>query len=966
MKTDVKERRKKKKGEGTELSRYYRLFKAYGLPIIALLLAYWGYKIRDITSNYKTFLDPDTFFHYEMYRQAIHEWIPKYFAYANPPTGIKAGGYLGLYTVQAAFYKITHALFGTNVIGAFKVWPPFVGAMSILAIYLLGRKLHSDWAGIWAAAFMAFSYANFTKTMSGNNRGEGPFMMFFLFAVYFLLVYLDEREWNWKKITGAVLFLLSSVLYMGVWTGSRFGVGILLFFAAFTIVVYFTFGMIGPLRRFSRDFIGIYGLSLLLGLGLTYTGFVGIRSFLIFSIEALVGLSILVAVMVYGERFGLNYSDKKHRLGTIIAIGIAGFLAFYAYFGRDLLKFMGAAYQSNPLYQTVAELARTRWPDIKNAFSIHYIYSYYQKTYIGTDGIVFILSLVGFTIILVRFALKLRRNDLSGYKEIFIVSYYLGSLYLLLSAVRFIFQASGAIVLLSGIVVAEIFLYVERMKEDFNTKALYAILLIFLLVIPYVEARDVTSIAIAYSKDQGSVPADWVNALHWLRENSNPLDSATSWWDYGYWIESSLLGHRRSATDGGHAYDRRYIVADFFSHSGNDAEQDFEAWELNYLITYQNDIFKFNAISYLGGAITYGEYKSVPMFQLIPMNYIQIVNESGKEVVYIGTSKGAYQPVMTIDLTKGKMIPGRGDIPYVLYIFSNYGLLAYKKIAFSDFTRLAFHIPYSIQPWDAQKLYANFQPVYTSGTVTVYRFRPFAVYRIDQYRNGSWVPFYSTLAGGKLPTGRQELRLWISAFGRDVKNATLLFEAYNGTKLVEKKVLGENLYINHLNETPVVVNLTVPNATSYRFIIVQKGPVGVLNGEPLVNGKPANPSYILPEGKSGDLELKAAFRQNYSNVELTLRASIVYYIAPNGKDIYKNDFYLDAHQDIITYVPVKELSVKAGNNTITARASMPSGVFEKFIQGLYRKYGKDKVVIVKKRIEPIFITEKQYVIWEGS
>ena len=140
----------------------------------------------------------------------------------------------------------------------------------------------------------------------------------------------------------------------------------------------------------------------------------------------------------------------------------------------------------------------------------------------------------------------------------------------------------------------------------------------------------------------------------------------------------------------------------------------------------------------------------------------------------------------------------------------------------------------------------------------------------------------------------------------------------------------------------------------------------MLNGEPKVNGEPANPSYILPEGKSGDLELKAAFRKDYRNVELTLRASVVYYVTPNGNDIYKDDFYLEPHMDIVTYVPVKELSVRAGNNTITAKASMPSGIFEKFIQGLYKKYGKDKVVIARKRIEPIFLAEKQYVIWEGS
>ena len=953
VKTKIKEKRKKK-GKKTSLPEYYQKFKAYGLPLIVLILAYVGFRIRNITSNYKTFLDPDTFFHYEMYRIAINEWIPKYFAYADPPTGIKAGGYLGLYTIQAVFYKIV-SVFGYDQLGAFKLWPPFVGAMTIIGVYLLGKKLHSNWAGLWAAAFMMFSYANFSKTYSGNNRGEGPFMMFFIYAVFLLMVYLDEKEWNLKKMLSGALFLLTSLLYMAAWTGSTFGVSILLLFAGITTVVFFIFGIVDVLKRFVRDFFPLYGASLILGLVLSYTGFIGIRWFLVFAIEAFIALSVLVAIMLYGERFGLNYSDKKHRFGMVAGIAILAALAFYGYFGRDLLKFMGAAYQSNPLYQTVAELAKTDWNTITAYYSV--------KT---KDAIIFILSAVGFIIVAARFVRKLVKNDLTGHKEIFLVTYYIGSLYLLLLAVRFVFQASGAILLLAGVAVGEIFLFVEEMEESMTTKALYAVLLMLLfLPLPIIGAQYMGSIATNTAKSQGSVPADWVNSLNWLKENSNPLDSATSWWDYGYWIESSLLSHRRSATDGGHAYDRRYIVADFFSHYGNESEQDFEAWELNYMIVWQQDIYKFNAISYLGGAITYGEYRSSPMFQVIPAQYIQHANESGKTVVYINTGKYAYQPVLTIDLTKGQVIQGRGDIPYVLYIFQGYGLLAYQKIAFSNFVRLAFQIPFSFDPWDAQMLFANFRPVHRDGGVSTYEFRPFAVYRIDKFENGTWKAFYSTLGGGKLPLGEQKLRLWISAFGRDVKDATLIFEAYNGSVLVKREILAEGINMNHLNETPIELNLTVPNATKYRFILVQDGPVGVLDGPVYVNGKNVDPSYVLDEGESGELKLTAAFREERT-VDLYLRASVVYYIAPNGKDIYQEKFYLEPHQDIITYVPVTEgISVVPGDNDITVQASMPQGVFDTYIQKLYQKYGEDKVVIVRKRIEPVFITKKEYVIWEG-
>ena len=258
---------------------------------------------------------------------------------------------------------------------------------------------------------------------------------------------------------------------MAVWTGSQFGVGILLLFAGLTVVVFFTFGMIPQLKKFTQDFFPLYGLSLVLGIWLSGIGFIGIKSFLIFAFESLMALSALVAVMLYGERLGLNYSDKKHRFGTVVAIAVLGFLAFYAYFGRELFNFLGGATQSNPLYQTVAELARTDWKTVAGYYSIK-----------SNDGLLFMFSLAGFTLVLARFVRKLLGEDLTGYKEVFLVSYYAGSIYLLFMAVRFVFQASGAILLLAGVAVGEAFLFVENMKESLGTKALYAALLILLFL----------------------------------------------------------------------------------------------------------------------------------------------------------------------------------------------------------------------------------------------------------------------------------------------------------------------------------------------------------------------------------------------------------------------------------------------------------------------------------------------------
>ncbi|WP_297522785.1 peptide transporter [Thermococcus sp.] len=977
----VRERKSRKEQPESlkKLSKYYQRIKTYGIAALVLILAYYGYLIRVKSARLRYFIDPDTFFHFEMFRQAVRHGVPTYFPYANPPAGVKVDGSLGLYAIPAKVYNILFAPLGYSELHFFKIWTPLLGALTIIGIYLLGRKLHSDWTGFWAAAFLAFSYANYSKTYSGNARGEAPFLMFFVFAILSMAYYLDAESnfRNVKKLTVKLvwgsLFVVLSWLFMMSWQGSEFGLGILLLFMPLHSIVLFTFGRIGELRRFTIELYSAMLVVLLGGLALTRVSLVGYRSFLVFSLEAYFAALILNLVMLFGQRVGLNYSDKAHRLGTVVGIGIAAFIGAYAYFGRDLWKFLAGAYQSNPLYQTVAELARPNWGYVKNVFSIHY-----GRTGAGQDGMLYILSVLGFAVLLLRMLWKYRKGDVTGYKEMFLAVYYSAATYFLWTAVRFSFQASGAVLLLAGLFIGELMVAIEKLNDTVGTKAMYAIVLILLFIpLPVIGARDMGRLAASQAAHE-AVPASWQNALLWMRNSTNPLDSATSWWDYGYWIESSLLSHRRASTDGGHAYDRRYVLAKFFSHSGSKSEVDFEAWGLNYLITWQSDIYKFNAISYLGGAITYGEYKKTPMFMPVSSQYGAVMgfdNTTKSFYVRVRTARGVltYIPEMVINLARGGSVyrNKNPNINYVLYIFSqSFGILAYKKIAFSNFVQLAFNYINPLNITESMMLRANFKLVKSEGDVNVYRFSPFGVYRIDELtngtvQNGTWKMVYSTLSPArKLPLGNHTFRVYISAFGRDVTNGTLVFEAYNGSKLVEREVLAKNLHINHLHERPILVSFDVPNATSYRMYILQKGPVGVLDGPVKVNGREVNPSSPIAPGRSGEIQLKAAFRRGYDKVTLAMRAMVTYYLTPNGKDIYKDDFYLEPHQDVVAYIPLKTLSVSAGDNEISAHVSVPSDLFTSFIQKLRAKYGSN-FDVAKKRLEPVFITEKEYVVWEG-
>ncbi len=973
VKTDVKKKRKKKhvkdkkgKRKATreevkygKLSKVYGYFRSYGLAAIVLLVAYLAYHIRMYTSHLKYFTDPDTFFHYEMFRQAVKHGIPTYFARANPPFGIDVHGQsLGIYTFPAWTYRLIFQHLGYGELTFYKMWTPMVGALTVIAIYLLGRKLHSDWAGFWAALFVGFSYANFTKTMSGNGRGEGPFMMFFLYSLTFMAYYLDQKRWNWKKALWVVLFILTAWAFMSAWQGGQFGLGILTAFMVLNTAALFIFGKLDDLKRFSMDFYPPMAVILAGALALNRISLIGFRRFTIFNVHVYVVMVILTIVMTYGGRF-LNYARRAVRIGVVLAFAIAGGAGAVALFGSKVKAFMGGAYQSNPLYQTVAELQKTNWGFVKDMFSIHYVNG------VGQDGILYIISVLGFLIVLYRLIRKFYHGEFSGYKEILLVTYYAAASYLLWIAVRFSFQASGAVTLLAGALIGEVILILERLNDRPSMKAIYAVVLAILLIpMPVVAGQDMSKMARGTGEQ---VPVSWQKSLHWLRDNSNSLSSATSWWDYGYWIESSLLGDRRSATDGGHAYDRRYLVGKFFAHTGNAAEVDFESWELNYMIVWQVDIWKFNAISYLGGAITYGEYTHLPMFQILKQG--QVGYDKNLKAYYVISREGHLYPYVTYNVITGQVVPGPKTgsvIPYALIYYGTYGVLAYRKIAFSDYTQLAFGVNDPFNMTASEKLRANFRLVHAEGGVMIYKFDPFAIYRIDVLQNKTWKTIYTTLTGQKkFPTGKQTFKLYISAFGRDVKNGTIIFEAYNGSKLVDRTVVASHVNVNHLDEKPITVTVDVPKGTSYMFLLVQNGPVGVVNSPIKVNGKEVNPSYVIAPGRSGKMKFTEAFERGYKNAKLTLRASVVYYVTPNGTDIYKEDFILKPHQDIVAYIPVKIMSVTKGNDTIVASASVPSNVFTNFINELHKKYGKD-VVIYRKRIEPIFIAKKTYVLWFGT
>ncbi|WP_456326324.1 peptide transporter [Palaeococcus sp. (in: euryarchaeotes)] len=946
VKTKMKEKKKKEKKEKKEGFEYEKILK-FVFPIVVLITAYIGYHIRMQPSSYKYFIDPDTFYHFELYKLTLREWIPKYYLFSDAPFGSLVGEPRGLYILPAVAYKIL-SIFGVSAFKAFKMFPPLVGFFSILGVYFLGKKLHSEWTGLWSALIMMFLTASFVRTFSGNNRGDGLFMMLFLFAAASMFYYFEEQKKVLKYMYGA-FFVGFGVLSLSAWNGSPFGLMVLLGFGALNAIALFVFGKIEELKAFVRDFYPAYALILIVGYALTPSGIVRVSGHIRFAFEAFMGLFALTLVMLYGERFRLNYEDRLHRLAVVIAIAAIGVVGARLYVGPKIWSLMSGAYQSTQVYETVQELAKTTMNDIKLYYGVK-----------GSDGLIFFLSLAGIGLATFKFFYDLLRENRVNSKLLFLLTFYGMSVYLMGTAVRFLFLASAATILAFAYLIGEIFEYILRMEEKPSTKAMFAVLLILLLVpIPIVGAVNMNNQA---KRMGGSVSKSWEETLLWLKNNTNELDTATSWWDYGYWIESSLLSNRRASADGGHARDRDHIIAQFLANSGNKSEVDFESWQLNYMIVWNQDIYKFNAISYLGGAISRNERSHISMFlpfqkvadNLYMLNQntkLEITTKGGqkKVIVTIPTQSGLSQgePIQSIFVNTGEVIKGAGTFPYVAYIFPSFAFIAYYKISGSNFVDLAF--------FGGSRL-PNFKLVHSTGDLNTYEFHPFALYRMEIYENKTWKPI------SKLGPGEYKARLYISAFGRNVKDAMIRLRAYKDGNLIDDEIIAQNVDIDHLNEEPLEVDIKVPNATRYELVLIQKGPVGALTEAPKLDGKIINPTRVLNDGQKGELELKAKFRKDYGDVSLYLRATVIYLVRTQGTSNDDENAVFEPHMDIIHYEKIAD-NLKTTNKEITFKgnAEFPN-IINPYIEELEKKYG-DKLTIRGVRVEPVFIADKEYVIY---
>jgi len=430
----------------------------------------------------------------------------------------------GLHLAGATLFLLFKNLFGVNIslYDFLVLFPVFFGALTVLAIFLLVKKMWGVGAGLLASLIVAFSLPLIVRGNLGWYKSE-PFALFltvvsaYLFlsclgaiASGLLLGYANTSWGGTQYFNGVMglLFLVSPFLDVDlkkvIYAGSIFITSDLTLSAAFP--------------RPGPSIILSSGGILLAGLAFTMIAF-----------------------------YVKTVTEPRNYRRTLIASLIGFMLLGLFVIGSGLIPGISARYLTvllpfertvNPLVESVAEHQSTT--------GVYFFTSFWMLIFFAALG---------------AFILLRKKTIFSAYALILGVT----SLYVASSFSRLMVYSSIAIAILASVGFSELassllkptLPQATRKKTRVfgvrpEMKVISAVLIIALLASAnhyWVQQYD-TSVSIAVSGlqyDPGYPVMDWIEALTWIRENTPENAVIIAWWDYGYWI--TAMGNRTTLAD---------------------------------------------------------------------------------------------------------------------------------------------------------------------------------------------------------------------------------------------------------------------------------------------------------------------------------------------------------------------------------------------------------------------------------
>ena len=444
----------------------------------------------------------------------------------------------GLHFAGATLYLLFKDFLGVNVslYDFLVLFPVFFGALTVLAIFFLARKISGTSAGLLASLVVAFSLPLITRGNLGWFKSEPLALFLTVLSAYFFLSIFSPRVTKFGLAWRAIL----SGLLLGYANASWGGV---------------------------QYFNGVMGLVLLISPFLDvdlkrviYSGSIFTASDLIVSATfPRPGPNIILtsgAVLFAGLAFAMLAfyvksvtKPKDHRkalITSLIALTLLGLFIISSgvipgLSGRYLTAIFPFERVADPLVASVAEHVTTSSADFFISFGV--------LIFLGAFG---------------AFVMLKKRTIFSAYALILGVT----SIYVASSFSRLMVYSSIAFAILAGVGFGELLssllkptapLIAKKKTRVYavrpEVKVISAVFIIALLAssnyywLPqYSTPTTIVISGLQYDPGPQYDPiTDWLEALTWMRENTPEDAVIIAWWDYGYWI--TVMGNRTSVAD---------------------------------------------------------------------------------------------------------------------------------------------------------------------------------------------------------------------------------------------------------------------------------------------------------------------------------------------------------------------------------------------------------------------------------
>ena len=485
---------------------------------------------------------------------------------------------VGLHFAGALFYILARDVFGltSSLYDFIVIFPPVVGALSIIPVYLIARRVTSDGGALFASLIIAFSTSIIQRGNLGWFKSEPFALLLSLCGCYLFLTLFDSNR-SIRNIAFRAMFAGSLLgIALTSWGGSQF---FNIVFALFILVMpflkidhqkavfstsifvafYLIIAAISP-RPGAALILSPAGLALLGSLGFAILANV-IRNF---------SIAFEYANILKNTIIGLFFS-------AIVILSL-GFLSEVS--GRYLTVIMPFRRSGVPLVESVAE---------------HFV----------PTGAQFFQEYI----ILLPFAVfgAMKLLDKRDINSVFILVLAASGAYISGSFSRLMIFSSLAIALLAAVgfiaVTSSIFRPLltgigkqATGKSETRTglKILYSIFMITVLCIPVItpsygynwvlQADLPTSISNSGSTFRGHDPS-FLEALAWLKD-STPEDSVVAaWWDYGYWI--TVMGNRTSLADNATINGTRIaVLGDMLISPEQESLEILESLDADYVLIF--------------------------------------------------------------------------------------------------------------------------------------------------------------------------------------------------------------------------------------------------------------------------------------------------------------------------------------------------------------------------------------------